>query len=373
MRPRAAALLLLLLPAAGCRRQEVRPAAASEPPPIPATLVKLAPQPLSITVPITGTLVSSARVDVKAETTGRVVRFDKQEGDAVQAGETVVWVDENNYRLALRQAESASEVAQAALEKAKVLEAHSRAELERARNLVASGGITDKDMQAARVAEQDARAQVALAGAQLAQARAAVEVARKRLADCAIHAPVAGEIQKKFINAGAYVEPTTALFTLVDNRRLELESPVASADLGGLRRGQRVTFTVNSYPGTVFEGRVEEVNPAVDTESRSARVRIRVDNTGGRLKAGMFAQGEILTGVQAGAIVVPAAAVYRDDRSARESTVFVVENGRAVRRAVRIGREQNQRLEIAEGLRPGDVLIAEQSIELAEGVRVVAR
>lgn len=102
-------------------------------------------------------------------------------------------------------------------------------------------------------------------------------------------------------------------------------------------------------------------------------MRIRVVNRGGRLKAGMFAQGEIVAGTRAGAIVVPAAAVYRDDRSAKQSAVFVLENGRAVRRQVRIGAERETDLEIIEGLKPGDALVAEQSIELAEGVRVVAR
>jgi RND family efflux transporter MFP subunit len=188
-----------------------------------------------------------------------------------------------------------------------------------------------------------------------------------------VHAPVSGEIQKKYVNPGAYVEAPTQLFTLVDNRRLELESPVPAADLGAVARGQRVTFAVNSFPGETFEGRVEEINPAVETDSRAARVRIRVDNSRGRLKAGMFAQGGIVTATRGNAVVVPAAAVYRDDRSAKSAFVYVVENGLAARRQVRIGRELDLKLEIPEGLKPGDLLVAEQSIEVAEGVRVAAR
>ena len=172
-----------------------------------------------------------------------------------------------------------------------------------------------------------------------------IDVAQKHLRDATIKSPVAGEIQTKFVNKGAYVEAPTALFTVVDNSRLELESPVASADLAPIRPGQRVRFTVNSYPGVNFEGSVVEIAPAVDAETRSAKVRIRVANAGGRLKTGMFAQGEILTGVSAGAIVIPGAAVYRDDRSAKSSHVFVLENGKAARRAVRIGRERDGVLE----------------------------
>ena len=86
-------------------------------------------------------------------------------------------------------------------------------------------------------------------------------------------------------------------------------------ELAPIRAGQRVTFTVVSYPGESFEGRVIEVSPAVDAQTRSAKVRSQVNNRGGKLKAGMFAQGEIQTGIQQQAIVIPASAVYRDDRS----------------------------------------------------------
>ncbi|MCW5981498.1 MAG: efflux RND transporter periplasmic adaptor subunit [Bryobacteraceae bacterium] len=369
---------LLLVPAAaltlpGCRTNETAAAVTSEPAPALVKLIPVQPQAFSATVPITGTLVSTSQVEVKAETTGRVVRFAREEGERVAAGEAVVWVDETNYQLAVSQAEAAVKVAQAALEKTRVAEAHAGSELERSRNLEKSGGITDRDLKAAEVAERDARAQVALGEAQLEQAQAAAETARKRLRDAVIHAPVAGEIQNKHVRVGAYVEAPTALFSLVDNSRLELESLVATSELAPIRAGQSVAFTVNSYPGMSFGGRVIEVNPAIDQQTRSAKVRIQAANRDGRLRAGMFAQGEILVGVQPNAIVVPADAVYRDDRTAREGFVFVYDQDKAARRAVRIGREKQGALEIIEGLKTGDLLIAEQSIEIAEGVRVQPR
>jgi RND family efflux transporter MFP subunit len=325
------------------------------------------------TVPVTGTLVSNSRVDVKAEVIGRVIRFDKEEGDSVAAGEAVIWVNDENYRLALRQAETSVKVADASLERAMLLESHSRSELERAGNLLKSGGITDKDLKAAQLSQQDAKAQIVVAEAQREQARSALEVAQKHIRDTVIYSPVAGTIQKKFVNKGAYVEAPTAVFTVVDNSRLELEVPVAAADLGPIRSGQRVTFSVNSYPGTAFEGKVVEIAPAVDTETRSAKTRIAVPNSGGKLKTGMFAQGEILTGTNAQAVVIPSAAVYRDDRSAKSAYVYVVLDGKAARRNVKIGRERDGKLEIADGLKAGDALISEQSIEIADGVRVEKR
>ena len=124
---------------------------------------------------VTGTLVSNSSVDVKAETTGRLLQFAKQEGDAVSAGEVVATVDDENYKIAVRQAQAAVQVADAALARTRVLAAHAKSELARSQNLVRSGGITEKDLEAAQLADRDAQAQVAVAEAQLAQARAAQE------------------------------------------------------------------------------------------------------------------------------------------------------------------------------------------------------
>jgi RND family efflux transporter MFP subunit len=357
----------------GCSHQPAPTTAqAVEAPPVRAAAIRVAPQTFNASVAITGTLVSPSSVTVKAETTGKVVKFMKEEGDRVAAGEAVVWVDDSNEKIMLRQVETAVQVAEAGLERAKIMEAHSRSEYERAQNLLKSGGITDRDYKTAELAGRDSRAQVALAQAQLEQVRSQLAQAKKMVDDSVIHAPVAGDIQHKLVHEGAYVEPPTAVFAVVDNSRLELESMVPTADLGTLARGQNVAFTVNAFPGRTFPGSVIDVNPAVQAETRSAKVRIRVDNSSRLLKAGMFAQGEILTGVQAHAVLIPMSAAYRDDRSAKSSYVFVVENGKAVRRNVRIGRERDSTLEIVDGLNAGDLLIAEQSIELAEGVRVDA-
>jgi len=357
----------------GCVKSEAKTSAVVQPPAVLVSVITLGPQSFQARLPISGTLVSRARTDVKAEVVGRITKFDKEEGALVSAAEPTVWVNDENYQLSLRQAEAAVKVAEAGVKRAQLLESHSRAELERAVNLLSSGGITDKDLKAAQLAGHDAKAQCVLAEAQLDQARAALDVASKHVRDTVIRAPISGEIERKLVNEGAYLETSTPVFTIVDNSRLELESAVASADLAAVKTDQRVTFRVNSYPGAQFEGHVIDVGPAVDEQTRSAKVRIRVANAGGKLKAGLFVQGELITGTNERAIVIPGAAVYRNDRSAKSSFVFVIEDGKAVRRNVQIGRERDSMLEITEGLKFGDRVIVEQSIEIAEGVYIEAR
>lgn len=358
----------------GCRTDKANATVeAKETPPVMAAATAVQPRPFNAVVPVTGTLVSRTHVEVRAETFGRVVKFTKEEGDPVRAGEPILWVEEDNYRLALKQAESAVQVTEAGLARSKVLAVHAQQELERAQNLIKSGGITDKDLKLAVVTEQDARSQVKVSEAQLDQARTAVDLAKKKLADTVVRAPVDGEIQRKMVNTGSYVEAPTPVFAIVNNQRIELEALIPASELGQVRGGMRVTFKVSSFPDKTFEGRIVELAPAVDAESRSAKVRIQVPNPTGLLKTGMFAEGEILTGVTKSAIVIPSTAVHRDENQAAQGVVFVIENGRAVRRKVMVGREYDGTVEISAGLKPGDVLITEQSLEVAEGVRVEAR
>jgi len=154
----------------------------------------------------------------------------------VSAGEAVAWVDDENYRLTVKLDQSAIQVAEAVLARSRVAAEHATSELERARNLLRSGGITDQDLKTAEAAQRDAMAQVTLAEAQVAQSRAVLDGAEKRLRDTVIHSPIGGVIERKFVNPGAYVEAPTQLFSIVDNQRLELESPVPSTELARVRR-----------------------------------------------------------------------------------------------------------------------------------------
>jgi RND family efflux transporter MFP subunit len=365
-----AAVLLAFLAASCARENSTKAAAPTQPAAVRVAAIRVQPRPFASTVSITGTLVSRSAVTVKAETTGRVVRIAKEEGDRVAAGEAVVFVDDSHEKLALRQAESTVQVALVALERARVLESHTRAEWTRAQNLLKSGGITDRDYKSAEIATRDAASQIALCTAQIEQAQAQVEAAKKMLHDSVVRSPVSGEVQAKMTAEGAYVEPPTPVFSVVDNTQLEVEAMIPAANLGAIRSGQPVKFSVSTWPGQEFEGLVIEIGPAVQADTRSGKVRIRAANQTGRLKAGMFVQGEIVTGARREGILVPAEAAYRDDRSAKTAYVFVLGNGRAVRRDVVIGLERDTMLEIVSGLNAGEVVAAEQSIELADGVPV---
>jgi RND family efflux transporter MFP subunit len=359
--------IVLILTSSGCSRETASAKTENAAPMLSVKTVRVEPRPVEQLVEITGNLVSAVTVDVKTEVPGRLVSLLKDEGDYVGKGEIVARLDDSNAILGVRQAEANLETIIAALERAKVAEEHARIEDERARNLIKSGGITERDQQAAEMALKDARAQLRLIEAQIAQARQAVDIAKKRLSDCSVYSPISGEVEAKRVNQGTYLDGGAVLLRIVDNQRLELESYVASSELARLKEGQTVRFSVSAYPET-FEARVKTISPAVESINRSIMVKATVPNAARKLKTGMFVRGWIVTGVKPDSFLVPADAVWR--RPSQPPFVFVVEQDTAHKRQVATGSEQPDGIEITQGLKSGEVVVTEQYLELADGSRV---
>jgi len=257
------------------------------------------------TVSISGDLHSLSMVDVKPEVGGRLIAVHFNEGDLIRKDQLLAEIDPANYQLAYEQALAVLSVAQAGVERAKVAAEHAGTEKERADNLLRSGGITQKDHQAAMTGVRDADSQVRLAEAQCGQARAALAIANKALKDCRIFAPAQGQVQKSYFDQGSLVSPGAPLCTLVDNSQLELECVVPSYQLASVRLGQRAEFTTPTWGERRFAGIVVAVNPTVESDNRSVKLKLKIGNPGGELRSGMYARGEITTGREKGVLVIP--------------------------------------------------------------------
>ena len=366
--PEVALLLACLVLFPACSKEDAKPAAVA---PLAVRVTRVDARPLDETLEVTGSLVSSVAVDVKTEFAGRLVSMLKEEGGRVSRGELLAQLDEANARLSVAQARANLEVVQATLDRAKLAQDHAHSEFERAQNLLKSGGITDRDFQAAQMTARDTGAQVKLAEAQMDQARQALAIAEKRWNDCRLIAPISGEVERKFFNPGAWVDGNVLVYRLVDNQRLELQTFIASSELARVAKGQRIRFNVAAYPGESFEAAIMTLSGAIDAQNRSALARATVPNPTGKLRAGMFVKGKIITGTRGGALVVPADALWQ--RLGQAPYIYVVEQGRARKREVKTGQEDAQGIEITRGLNSGEQVIVEQNLELADGVAVLPR
>jgi RND family efflux transporter MFP subunit len=335
--------------------------------PLKVKAVTVTARDWDISVPVSGSLRSQSNVEVRAEVGGRLLAMQFEEGAEVARGRLLAEIDPANYRLAADQSKAAVAVAEAALARAQVLLAHSRREKERADNLLRTGGITEKDHQAAVTGVEDAQSQVKLAEAQCGQARAALSIAEKALGDCRIVAPADGQVRVKYLDPGALVSPGAAIYSLVDNSRLELECSVPSYQIADLRSGLRTRFTTPTWGERRFEGSVTAINPMVDVTNRSVKVVVKISNPRGELRSGMYARGEIEVRVERNALTVPRSALVTGEQEPGSGTVYVVADGRACARRVRVNGYRQDQMWIGEGLKPGDRVIVEIGPSLKDG------
>jgi RND family efflux transporter MFP subunit len=126
--------------------------------------------------------------------------------------------------------------------------------------------------------------------------------------------------------------------------------------------------TVDAYPGEEFAGRVARVAPVLDPATRTAEMEIEIPNASGRLKPGMYARVRLISSRKADALVVPKAAVV--DSQGRKG-VFLVQNNQAVFRAVTLGLEEPNRIEITDGLTEGEAVVTTGASALRDGARVL--
>ncbi len=182
-----------------------------------------------------------------------------------------------------------------------------------------------------------------------------------------VESPLAGIVGRMFVDLGTAVTPQTPIALVVAMDTVELLVQAPEHYLPGIHTGQTVECAVSAWPGAVFTGRVTQVSPIVDLETRAAPVEVTLPNAGHRLSPGMFARARLILEAHPGAPAIPHEAIL--GRSPDEY-VYVVSNGLAATRDVRTGLREGALVEITAGLQPGDPVVIMGQQRLHTGVRV---
>jgi membrane fusion protein (multidrug efflux system) len=183
-----------------------------------------------------------------------------------------------------------------------------------------------------------------------------------------IRSPISGVVTERQVETGDVVSTNQRLFTIADVSTLVTRVLVSELEVGALRAGQQVTLTVDALPGERFQGRIRRVFPQADSSTRMVPVEVAVTGSAGaRLRPGYTARSTFQLDERTDAVLVPARAVLGTSGA---RTVFVVENGKAERRAVRVGPEANGQVEVLEGVQVGDSVIVTGATEVREGAEV---
>lgn len=317
--------------------------------------------PVSVTdlaerIEATGQLAAREQAVIASETQGRVAEILVDEGDRVEAGDTLLLIDPERRELELANARAQITDAAAALQE-------SRRELDRVELLHAKGIASDQALDQARTAR--ARAQ-----SRFASLKAQGGVADRSLRDATVKAPFGGLVARRDVSRGEFVGVGQALFELVALDPIEVEFSLAERDSARVAVGQTVGITVSPYPGEVFEGKVSVISPTIDPKTRTLRVKARLPNTDGRLRPGLFARAELGVSMRQGIVMVPEEAVLQ---RAAGQLVYVARDGLAHRVIVTTGAHRDGLVEIREGLAAGDEIVVRGQAALGDGTPISRR
>lgn len=291
-------------------------------------------------VTVSGVVEPIRRVGITTRIGGAILSIDALEGDYVEAGSILARLDDREVRAQLASAKASYELA--------------RSNFERSEQLL--------DRQVITVAEYD-RDRTALAAAE-----AQLEQLRTQLDYTLVRAPISGVITDKMVEAGDIVGVQTRLFTIADIDTMVVRVQVSELDVVQLDPGDAVAVMLDAYPDRQLTGRIRRIFPAADPATRLVPVEIALYQDSDRIaRSGFLARVELALSAKTGVLLVPSSAIVGD---ASTSSVFVVEDGIALRRSVRTGLNSEGRVEILSGLDAGEPVVVAGNNALRDGAEV---
>ncbi|MGK7888801.1 MAG: efflux RND transporter periplasmic adaptor subunit [Leptolyngbyaceae cyanobacterium] len=350
------------------------------------------------TLATTGTVVAADLLPILAKAPGlQIQQVLVDEGDRVVSGQTLATLDQSVLNAQILGSEADLQAAnarvtqrEAALAQSEARLAEAEANLERYQDLANQGAVSlqelDTRVTTAATAAEDVRVAEANITSALADVRsqeARVQQLRTQLDQTEVTAPAGGIVAERLARVGDMTSGSTALFTIIRDRLLELDLNIAETQLPGIRIGSSVAISSDADPNLRFQGRVQEIAPLIDPQTREATVTVTLPSSA-RLRPGMFLNADLTTEVVQG-LTVPAAAVlpqsngqaivYRlgpDDQVQAQAVVLgelLAENG-ASSSATHSSGANPTAIEILQGLQVGDRIIVEGASFLKDGDRV---
>jgi RND family efflux transporter MFP subunit len=327
----------------------------------------------------TGYVTARRQATVSARVTGQVTAVLIEEGQRVQAGEVLARLDDTDAQAQLGLAQSKLTAARAQLEGLRLLLSQAQRDAARQQDLLARKLTSQQAADDARTLVDTRKADITTQQRQVEVAGRGVEVAQVALDDTVVRAPFAGVITVKAAQPGEIVSPfsagggytRTGIGTIVDMDSLEIEVEVNEAYIGRVQAGQPVETTLNAYPDWKIPGKVITIIPAADRSKATVKVRISIDVKDARIVPDMGARVTFLEHGPAAAqpetpagVLVPAGAIRVQDDSEQ---LFVLSDGHAQLRTVKLGQAYSDLRQVLEGVRSGERVILAPPAELQDG------
>jgi membrane fusion protein, multidrug efflux system len=308
--------------------------------PTPVEVAAVEVGSIARSVTVSGVIEPIRSVSINSQVSGTLLAVAVEEGDVVRRGRALARVDDRELRAQFDAAEAAHQVAAAAYE--------------RARQLRERRVITLPEYERERTAETAARAQR--------------DQVATRLAHTVIESPINGVVTDKRIEAGDLVGSQTRLFTIADISTLVVRVGVSELDVVQIAVGDAVAVSLDAFPGRTFRGSVRRIFPVADPGTRLVPVEVALEgDEAASARPGFLARVTFAVGAHHDVLLVPASALVG---AGGTQSVFVLDNGAAVRRTVTTGLTSEGRVEIVAGLTAADRVVTKGSNMLRDGMAV---
>ena len=302
----------------------------------------------------TGTLQAVVTVQVGSQVSGTIEKLFADFNTKVKAGQIVAQLNQDKFRAAEDQARANLLAAQSNIAKSKVSVVDTLRTLERNRELRKKDLMAQSDLDAAQAAHDAALAQVEVNRAQAAQAQASLKQSTVDLNNTVIRSPVDGLVISRNVDVGQTVAASLqapTLFTIANElARMEVHTNVDEADVGNVKEGQDVTFTVDAFPSRRFRGRVHQVRnaPIVVQNVVTYVAVVRIDNKELLLKPGMTANVQFLVSRKEDVLTIPNMALRFKPPEEKEEAQELLRREQT-RTAPKVGERRTSRQSVAGG------------------------
>lgn len=345
---------------------------------------------LSNSLELTGTLEGQEEITISSEIDGKISEMYIDLGTYVKKGDKLFSLDERELAWHVDQAQASLTAAQIALGEAgktgatddvhpNVRDAYAALEkakldFERTEKLFQDGVIARQELDRTKSLYDQTRARWEISVAQvesyranIIQANANLQLARKQLADAVIYSSLTGIVKERLVSAGEYVKKGQQVARIIQINPLRLRTNVPEQYIQQLKQGENLNFSVDSLPETKFNGTITRFSPSVDKTSRALMIEASVANPNLQLKPGMFARTTLTFGEKKAALLVPEKAVVT---AVGLKKVYVLVDGKAQAKEITVGQKDGDSVEILTGLKTGDLVITTNLDKLADGTLV---
>ena len=328
---------------------------------------------IETTVTATGTVNAVTTVLVGTQVSGAIKNIYADFNSLVKKGQLIALIDPAIFEAQVNQAKANLLSAKANLEKAEATLIDAKRTFDRNEQLFSKNLIARSDVDTAETNYETSRAQVTASKAQVAQMEASLRIAETNLRYTRIISPVNGTVVSRNVDIGQTVAAsfqTPTLFNIAqDLTKMQIDSSVAEADIGKIKVGQPVEFTVDAYPDSPFHGSVSEIRNAPITVQNVVTydVVVKVDNPELKLKPGMTANVSIIVSIKKDVLKIPNAALRfkpaekgKPAVQQKGSGVWILEQGNPKRIPISIGISDGNYTELVSGgIKEGQELIVE--------------